>query len=49
MWKLYLEASLIGAISKNLILPFEHPFEVIKTWYQFNPNFKLHQKNFEIK
>lgn len=29
---LYLEATLIGAITKNIILPFEHPMELIKTW-----------------
>ncbi len=27
----YIKASILGSLLKNFILPFEHPFEVLKT------------------
>ena len=29
--RLYVEAAGLGALLKNMILPFEHPFDLLKT------------------
>lgn len=40
-WSMYFKASMIGALTKNLILPFEHPFELFKTKIQSVSNNKM--------